>query len=140
MADQPPRQLHQKDPQGLFLFYWLPVVLYAVLVFIHSSGPSPLQVDLFSWADKPAHFFVYSILGILLLRAMGATLVNTSQGIVILCSILLVALYGATDELHQYFVPERSADIYDFLADTTGAAAGIICYWKLTSSPAPEKS
>ena len=140
MANQLPKHLRQKDPQGLFLFYWLPVVLYAILIFIHSSGPSPFQVDLFSWADKPAHFFVYSILGILLLRAMGATFVNTPQRIVIFSSILLAALYGGTDELHQYFIPSRSADVFDFLADTTGAAAGIICYWKLTSSPAPKKS
>jgi VanZ family protein len=139
MADQPSKQLHQQDPQGLFLFYWLPVSLYAVLIFVHSAGPSPIQVDLFSWSDKPAHFLVYSILGILLLRAMGATFVNTPHARVILFSIVLASLYGATDELHQYFVPARSAEVFDFLADTAGAVVGVVCYWKLTASPAPKK-
>jgi len=39
-------------------------------------------------------------------------------------SLLSAAFYGMTDEIHQYFVPGRSADPWDWLADTVGANAG----------------
>jgi len=41
-------------------------------------------------------------------------------------AILFVALYAATDEFHQLFVPTREASIRDVLLDTLGAAGGII--------------
>ena len=34
------------------------------------------------------------------------------------------ALYGASDELHQYFNPPRDADVFDVVADTIGAGIG----------------
>jgi VanZ family protein len=35
---------------------------------------------------------------------------------------LISALYGASDEIHQYFVPERSSEFLDWAADAIGAA------------------
>ncbi|RKY01797.1 antibiotic resistance protein VanZ, partial [Candidatus Poribacteria bacterium] len=38
------------------------------------------------------------------------------------------AVFGATDELHQYFVPGREASPFDWMADVGGgiiAAAGV---------------
>ena len=47
----------------------------------------------------------------------------------VLYSCLITVLYGATDELHQYFVPNRSCDIWDFVANAVGAViAGYIIY------------
>lgn len=39
----------------------------------------------------------------------------------------MTALYGLSDEIHQYFVPNRSSSVYDLLADIAGAclAAGL---------------
>jgi VanZ family protein len=42
----------------------------------------------------------------------------------LLLALSLASLYGATDEFHQSFVPGRSADVLDWLADTLGAALG----------------
>jgi VanZ family protein len=36
----------------------------------------------------------------------------------------MVTLYGFTDEFHQLFVPGRSADLRDVLADCVGGFAG----------------
>ena len=41
-------------------------------------------------------------------------------------SILLSLLYACTDEIHQIFVPGRSAQFRDVLIDTLGASFGII--------------
>jgi len=41
--------------------------------------------------------------------------------------VLLCAALGALDELHQYFVPGRSALVTDVLLDTASAALGALC-------------
>ncbi|MGB5540538.1 MAG: VanZ family protein, partial [Gammaproteobacteria bacterium] len=35
-----------------------------------------------------------------------------------------VGLYGVLDEIHQYFVPGRQADVLDVLADVSGGLLG----------------
>ena len=35
--------------------------------------------------------------------------------------IVFVAMYGLSDEIHQVFVPNRSFEVADILADTMGA-------------------
>jgi len=43
-------------------------------------------------------------------------------------SILSSSLYGISDELHQYFVPYRSAEGMDILADILGSVFGVFIY------------
>jgi VanZ family protein len=40
--------------------------------------------------------------------------------------VLLTTLYGAFDEIHQWFTPGRSPDVHDLLADFLGATAGVL--------------
>jgi VanZ family protein len=37
-----------------------------------------------------------------------------------LWSAVLTIIYGITDEIHQYYVPNRSAEVQDWLADVIG--------------------
>jgi VanZ family protein len=37
---------------------------------------------------------------------------------------LAASLYGIIDETHQYFVPGRDCNVWDWLADTLGAFLG----------------
>lgn len=37
-----------------------------------------------------------------------------------LWSAVITIIYGITDEVHQYFVPNRSAEVQDWLADVIG--------------------
>lgn len=37
-------------------------------------------------------------------------------------------LYGITDELHQVYVPGRTADVADWLVDMAGALVGVWLY------------
>lgn len=46
----------------------------------------------------------------------------------VILSVLLSSLYGISDEIHQYFVPYRDADLMDILADTLGVVMGVYFY------------
>lgn len=73
---------------------------------------------------KTAHFTEYAILGSLFF----INLRNTPKDLIkrpLVMSILFSLLYACTDELHQIFVPGRSAQFRDVLIDTLGASFGI---------------
>ena len=104
--------------------WWLAPVLWALLLFVASSIPGTSYPDVaFQYADKIVHVGIYGMLGALL--ALAARLSKPwSVRKVWLFAVALAAAYGATDELHQLFVPNRSADLRDLLADAVGAALG----------------
>jgi len=45
-------------------------------------------------------------------------------------AVLIVSVFGVTGEWHQSFVPGRSGEVFDWLADTTGAALAVTLYVK----------
>jgi VanZ family protein len=103
-------------PRALSL--WLPVVLWAGLIFALSSIPN-FGTGLGGWdlvLRKTAHAAEFAVLGLLLARALGRELL----------ALLLGIAYAATDELHQAFVPGRHGSVWDVLLDSVGVALGIL--------------
>ena len=43
-----------------------------------------------------------------------------------LAIVLLISCFGALDEWHQQFIPQRSMDLLDWTADTVGATVGVL--------------
>lgn len=43
-------------------------------------------------------------------------------------AIVIAALYGVSDEVHQCFVPMRSCEVWDWAADLLGSVAGVFIY------------
>jgi VanZ family protein len=74
-------------------------------------------------ADKGLHTLLYSGLGMLFARAVAGGWRGVSLKYV-LFTACFGALYGASDELHQYFNPPRNVEILDVIADTIGSGAG----------------
>ena len=73
-------------------------------------------------SDKVAHFLVYALLAALLRRAFGPGLRWPVAATVAAAAI--ATAYGAIDEVHQSFVPGRSATVADGVADAAGAIIG----------------
>jgi len=106
-----------------------PAIAWAVLLFALSSIPdlaAPMQV--FSWDDKIHHAAAYTPLGFLLLRGIAGKNVCRRQDWWL--AIIVGALYGVSDEIHQYFVPGRFMDWTDALADAVGVALGSGIFYK----------
>jgi VanZ family protein len=102
---------------------WLPVFVWAAVIFTFSSIPS-LSTGLGTWDTilrKGAHLTEYAVLGGLLYRALGREPLALAVGIA----------YAATDELHQYFVPGRHASPVDVAIDAVGVAAGMLVWLRV---------
>lgn len=100
---------------------WWPPVLWAAGVVTATSIPN-VSLPGPRGTDKAGHFFMYGMLGFLLQRAAAPT----RQGRVLAAVMCGVAMFAAVDEWHQAFIPGRSADVGDWVADTTGGAIGAL--------------
>jgi VanZ family protein len=122
------------------LSLWAPVVGQMALIFGISglSNPAPLMPN--GLSDKAGHFIGYALLSVLLMRALSG---GRSAGITwrtALLAILFATLYGASDEIHQSFVPGRTPDVHDLMADALGGCAGAALGGALRAVTATRKS
>lgn len=81
---------------------------------------------------KCTHFCVYAALGALLL--LDSLCFTTTPPVHILRALLAAALYAASDEIHQSFVPGRGPAVTDVLLDSAGALCGILFIWLLVQA------
>jgi VanZ family protein len=112
----------------IFFRYWLPLIAYCLLIFIQSSMAEPVKLPSIPQIDKLLHGGGYSFLGVLFYRAYRSRWPSASGWTMANASLLSGSIYGMTDEIHQYFVPGRSADPWDWLADTVGVMLGVLAY------------
>lgn len=99
--------------------------MLAIFVLSSMSETPPLP-DGF---DKNLHALLYAGLAALLVRALAGGWFRTVTLLTVCSAVLIAAVYGVTDEIHQWFVPSRQPDVWDVVADTAGAAlAAIVLY------------
>jgi VanZ family protein len=108
-----------------FVLYWLPVLAWMGFIFFWSARPA-ITASAVDWQDftvkKTAHIVEYFLLGILVFRAFkGATRMASFQALV---TIVWCGVYAISDELHQSFIPGRTATIRDVLIDLAGSSLG----------------
>ncbi|HXG00234.1 MAG TPA: VanZ family protein [Bacteroidota bacterium] len=116
-----------------FRRYQGPMIFWALLLFAQSSIPSS---ELPRWEflsqDKLIHFLEYVFFAFTVHRAIThqerfPLLLRRAY----VFTIVIVALYGASDELHQYFVPGRQASVLDWVADCAGAVVFVAVHaWR----------
>ena len=93
----------------LLAFAWM-----ATIFWLSSSSDAQggfWLLELIPYGDKVAHAGAYGLLAGFFWLALRRTVLP----------IVLSTLYGVTDELHQAFVPGRSLDVLDLVADAVGA-------------------
>ena len=125
-----------------------PLVLWAVLIFIFSSGlfsgsnTSTIVRPLVQWVfpsisegglalvhaliRKASHFVEYAILALLTARAFRTSAREFLRNHWFAVALTFVAVYALSDEFHQSFVSSRTASIYDCLIDTAGGLAALL--------------
>jgi len=132
--------------------YWLPPILCAAAIFFASTSAlsaentgsalaavinafvgHPLTTSQFNvihfLVRKAGHLTEYAILGALLFRAFR----GEERGWRLrwaLYAVAVAALYAASDELHQSFVPGRTPAVADVLIDAAGATLVQVLFFR----------
>lgn len=115
------------------LLAWLPAVAWAAVIYSLSALPTVPAPEV-PYVDKVAHFGAYAVLGGLLAFAADRSRLP------IAVALVLGVLYGASDEIHQMYVPGRSPDVLDWAADAAGVAAACFLYTRWRSRRAAAHS
>ena len=134
-----------------FLKYWLPLLIWLGLIFLGSTDilsaehTSRFLVPFLRWLDpqislaalvqiqfavrKLGHVIEYAVLATLLWRALRhGTPRERRMSILFVATWLACAIFAASDEVHQSFVPSRTASFKDVMVDAVGALIGLtIC-------------
>lgn len=108
----------------VYLVY-IPLALYWVILFTLTTIPTD-SIPKVGGSDKIKHFGAFFILSVLLNLTLKVQnkyrlLFNKAA----LFTVLIVAIYGMIDEIHQIFIPGRFGEFYDWLADFIGAVTGV---------------
>jgi len=134
-----------------FLKYWLPVLIWLCVIFVGSTDvlsaeqtsrfvepflrwlkpdiSSETLAQIHFFARKLGHIFEYALLAIFLWRALrsGANL-QVKISILVIVVWFVCAIFAATDEFHQSFIPSRTASPNDVVIDIFGVVIGLtIC-------------
>ena len=135
-----------------FLKHWLPVLIWLGVIFLGSTDmlsaehTSRFLVPFLRWIDpqisfatlnaiqfgirKLGHLTEYAILAMLLWRALrSGTRWQVKMSILFLVAALASAIFAASDEFHQSFVPSRTASPTDVMIDICGTLIGLSICW-----------
>ncbi|PIZ98484.1 MAG: hypothetical protein COX77_04420 [Candidatus Komeilibacteria bacterium CG_4_10_14_0_2_um_filter_37_10] len=111
---------------GFFVLMWLTIIWFL-------SDQSNLALPLSSFWDliirKMAHWFFYTVLGLLLVKLITGyvswSVDNYHRYLLLVMIFFLGVSLAAFDEIHQSFVVGRVASIWDVLIDSCGLFFGI---------------
>ena len=138
-----------------FVRYWMPAIFWMALIFLGSTDmlsaehTSRFLGPFLRWIDpqislatlnaiqvgvrKLGHLAEYAILAMLLWRALrGGTRWEMRTSILFLVAAIACAIFAASDEFHQSFVPTRTSSPHDVMIDICGALIGLAVCWMFT--------
>lgn len=106
---------------------FIPAILWAVLVLILSTMPGIQLPKAIIAPDKLGHFAVYGIFNWLALKGLASS-DNLSRRTALMVT-LIVTGYGMAMEFVQWgFFPNRFFEVWDMVANFTGAVLGYIAF------------
>jgi VanZ family protein len=100
----------------------LALTIYWITIFTGTHLPNHLVSAVTLW-DKLVHATAFAGLSFLIACAWRPKVATTSQRMLV--GLLAGATYAVIDEWTQRFVPGRSSDLLDLVADSVGIAIGL---------------
>lgn len=119
--------LNNKNIRIISLLQWI-LVSYIIYYFSSQSRIEFVPSEIWNY-DKIVHFFVFLFYGFStgLMLYINLYLKGKLNTILIL-TLLIGLIFGASDEIHQRFTPGRNSDFFDFLADFLGVLVSVILF------------
>lgn len=79
---------------------------------------------MFSHQDKLLHFTAYGLMAFLAARALNRERPAMGRSRLYMFALGFTIVFGLSDEIHQAFVPGRTASTGDWIADIMGSCMG----------------
>jgi len=98
-----------------------------MVILVGTSLPKVPGPDVIGF-DKVSHLIAYGILGVLMMRGFRSCQC-WRFGRAVGWTLIIGGLYAAADELHQSWIPGRSTDLFDFVADFAGLTLAVAAVW-----------
>ena len=97
-------------------------VLETLNIDMNKKEKENFIIDTRIFVRKGAHFILYLGLGVISYLTLTAFNIKKKLSL----SIIITSLYAISDEIHQIFIPSRTAAITDVLIDISGSIIGIL--------------
>lgn len=110
---------------------WLAVTLWMIVIWCFSAQPHSGAITQHFFGDfnvlmrKLGHVSEYTILFLLLCWALKSTDEELRLPKVALLAAAVAIFYAIGDECHQFYVPGRSATLFDVSVDCLGVSLGL---------------
>ena len=101
-------------------------IVIPILAWLFPNADRPTLLAAHAVIRKLGHFTEYLVFGVLIVRALRDA--DEWRWRHAVMAIALATLYAVTDEVHQYFVPGRTAAVGDVVIDGFGAFAGQVVF------------
>lgn len=105
------------------------ILAVSYTLWLTAISLTPMEgIDLpsFSYADKIVHFFLYFLLTVFWLLAYPKL---WHKRFLFICAVILWGI--GIEFLQEFFIPSRSGEILDALANTIGGLSGMLLYHKI---------
>ena len=110
---------------------YIKLLIWTLVIFYICLSPSDEipKTKLFEipYFDKMVHFGIYFIFTLIFTSILQSK--NYSHQKIFITNIVITILFGSLIEVLQYYLPiDRSADLYDFIADLSGTLAAVFIH------------
>ena len=99
-----------------YFCFFLAILTGIFIFYISSRSFPPNPFPTFNLISVIYHFGIFFLFCFLLTLALGGNYFFV---------LVFSWIYAGLDELHQFFVPNRVCDIFDFYIDATGCILGL---------------
>ena len=116
----------------IFLKYHIPVIIYAIGIFVVSSVSIPSDIlPAFPHTDKFFHVLIYCLFAFLISRTLHISKPEGAKFLLKITSFTAAFSYGIIIEIYQFFLPARTMELMDIFSNGLGALAGVLFFSKI---------
>ena len=106
---------------------WGPVLAYmAGIFYLSAQSYPPVPGGIPDWILHGVEYFGFAAL---VFRAVSGGLPTVLNRARVATTMAIVTTYAISDEVHQLFVPYRTADVRDVRSDIVGASIALVACW-----------
>tara|TARA_Y100000588_G_scaffold286935_1_gene304946 strand:- start:329 stop:709 length:381 start_codon:yes stop_codon:yes gene_type:complete len=106
---------------------WVFFTFYLLIIYSHKES----STISFPFLDKVVHFILFFIQSILITNTMYEYS-DRNNRIILIASIIFLLLFGLIIEIQQIYLPYRTFEIMDFIANFLGVLSGsfVVIYFR----------